>query len=29
LGADLEIKTGRLKPTFALEKLVVSLCGFS
>jgi len=29
LGADLEIKTGRLKPIFALEKLVVSLCGFS
>ena len=29
LGADLEIKTGRLKPAFALEKLVVSLCGFA
>jgi DNA polymerase III delta subunit len=28
LGCDLEIKTGRLKPAFALEKLVVSLCGF-
>jgi len=28
LGADLEIKTGRLKPAFALEKLVVSLCSF-
>jgi len=27
LGADIEIKTGRLKPVFALEKLVVSLCG--
>lgn len=27
LGADLEIKTGRLKPAFALEKLVVNLCG--
>lgn len=24
--ADLEIKTGRLKPVFALEKLVVGLC---
>ena len=29
LGADLEIKTSRLKPAFALEKLVVSLCGFA
>ncbi|HPT38787.1 MAG TPA: hypothetical protein PL125_01110 [Candidatus Omnitrophota bacterium] len=29
LGADLEIKTGRLKPAFALEKLVISLCGFA
>jgi DNA polymerase III delta subunit len=29
LGADLEIKTGRLKPAFALEKLVVSLCSFA
>jgi hypothetical protein len=29
LSCDLEIKTGRLKPDFALEKLVVSLCGFS
>jgi DNA polymerase III delta subunit len=28
LGCDLEIKTGRLKPAFALEKLVISLCGF-
>ena len=28
LGADLEMKTGRLKPAFALEKLIVSLCGF-
>jgi DNA polymerase III delta subunit len=27
LNCDLEIKTGRLKPIFALEKLVVSLCG--
>jgi len=29
LGCDVEIKTGRLKPAFALEKLVVSLCGFT
>jgi hypothetical protein len=29
LGADLEIKTGKLKAAFALEKLVVSLCGFA
>jgi DNA polymerase III delta subunit len=29
LGADLEIKTGRLKPAFALEKLVVNLCSFA
>jgi len=29
LGCDLEIKTGRLKPAFALEKLVISLCGFA
>ena len=28
LGCDIEIKTGRLAPAFALEKLVVSLCGF-
>lgn len=27
LNCDVEIKTGRLKPAFALEKLVVSLCG--
>lgn len=26
LDCDIEIKTGRLKPDFALEKLVVSLC---
>jgi len=26
LNCDLEIKTGKLKPAFALEKLVVSLC---
>jgi len=29
LVCDLEMKTGRLKPAFALEKLVVSLCGFA
>lgn len=29
LSCDLEMKTGRLKPVFALEKLVVSLCGFA
>lgn len=29
LNCDLEIKTGRLKPSFALEKLVVGLCGLS
>ena len=29
LGCDLEIKTGRLKPAFALEKLVISLCSFA
>jgi len=28
LACDIEIKTGRLPPAFALEKLVVSLCGF-
>ena len=27
LNCDIEIKTGRLKSAFALEKLVVSLCG--
>ena len=27
LNCDLEIKTGRLKPAFALEKLVIGLCG--
>jgi len=27
LNCDIEIKTGRLRPAFALEKLVVSLCG--
>ncbi|MDD5561502.1 MAG: hypothetical protein PHT50_05175 [Candidatus Omnitrophica bacterium] len=29
LSCDLEIKTGRLKAAFALEKLVVGLCGFA
>lgn len=28
LHCDLEIKTGRLKPAYALEKLVISLCAF-
>ena len=28
LACDIEIKTGKLKPVFALEKLVVSLCAF-
>ena len=28
VDCDMEIKTGRLKPVFALEKLVISLCGF-
>ena len=28
LNCDLDIKTGRLKPDFALEKLVIKLCGF-
>jgi DNA polymerase III delta subunit len=27
LACDLEIKTGRLKPAFALERLIVALCG--
>lgn len=27
LKCDIEIKTGRLKPDFSLEKLVVNLCG--
>jgi len=27
LACDLEIKTGKLKPVFALERLVVALCG--
>lgn len=29
LNCDLEIKTGRLKPACALEKLVVNLCAFA
>lgn len=29
LSCDIDIKTGKLKPVFALEKLVVSLCGFT
>lgn len=28
LNCDIDIKTGRLKPDFALEKLVICLCGF-
>ncbi len=28
LNCDIEIKTGKLKPLFALEKLVIGLCGF-
>lgn len=28
LNCDIEIKTGRLKPIFALEKLIIYLCGF-
>lgn len=27
LNCDIDIKTGRLKPVFALEKLVIKLCG--
>ena len=29
LNCDIEIKTGRLKPVFALEKLVVNLCALA
>lgn len=29
LSCDIAIKTGRLKPQFALERLVLGLCGFS
>jgi DNA polymerase III delta subunit len=29
LKCDVDIKTGRLKPNFALERLVVSLCGLT
>jgi DNA polymerase III delta subunit len=28
LACDIDIKTGKLKPLFALEKLVILLCGF-
>lgn len=28
LGCDIEMKTGRLKPAFSLEKLIIKLCGF-
>lgn len=27
LNCDIDIKTGRIKPAFALEKLVINLCG--
>jgi DNA polymerase III delta subunit len=27
LGCDIDIKTGKLRPSFALEKLVIGLCG--
>jgi hypothetical protein len=27
LQCDLDIKTGRIKPVFAMERLVVNLCG--
>lgn len=29
IDCDIDIKTGRLRPDFALEKLVVGLCGFA
>lgn len=29
LNCDIDIKTGKLKPVFALEKLIVDLCGLS
>ncbi|MDP3732748.1 MAG: hypothetical protein Q8R31_07005 [Candidatus Omnitrophota bacterium] len=29
LGCDIDIKTGRLRPDFALERLVASLCSFT
>jgi DNA polymerase III delta subunit len=29
LNCDIEIKTGKLKPVYALEKLVVNLCGLT
>lgn len=28
LNCDIEIKTSKLKPLFALEKLIITLCGF-
>ena len=28
LQCDLDIKTGKIKPVFALERLIVNLCGF-
>ena len=28
LRCDLDIKTGKIKPVFALERLIVNLCGF-
>jgi DNA polymerase III delta subunit len=28
LGCDIEIKSGKLRPDFALEKLITGLCGF-
>ncbi len=29
INCDLEVKTGKLKPAYALEKLVISLCAFT
>jgi len=29
LTCDIDIKTGRLNPQFALERLIISLCGFT
>ncbi|MBU2221633.1 MAG: hypothetical protein KJ722_03350, partial [Candidatus Omnitrophica bacterium] len=29
LNCDIEIKTGKAKPGLALERFIVSLCGFS
>jgi len=28
LDCDIDIKTGRLQPDFALENLIIRLCGF-